>query len=447
MKRRTLYLPIETKYRELLGKTLLAARAVDRGWRVFLGGIEMHEYIADGLPPGLVIENNIPDTKATRLAGLRNHGYRVADLCEESIIYPDGEDYCARKVGPRSLEATDVILATGARAERDIRTHRGASAEKLVVTGNPRFDTLMPHVRAVYDDDVKILRERYGRFLQVNTNFSAANPYKTGVDVVTALRRAGKLVTPAQVDRKRRQIAYKARHMKGLQTLLIEVVRAGVFDRIVLRPHPSENHDAWRTWAFPLDIDVQYEGSANAWMLAAEMVLHPGCTTGIEALLLDRPVMSFVPEPDVEFVNQADVISANVANAAELIALAPTWRAEEDRVQAHVAAGRSALGGFIGNVEPPLAADRILDVLDGVDVPEVGTSWYTLKRACAKMDVRTRASRRAALRRTRGGYRLQKFPGLAADEVRAPVARWIDVGVVEKMPEISVIDRALVRLQ
>ena len=49
-------------------------------------------------------------------------------------------------------------------------------------------------------------------------------------------------------------------------------------------------------------------------------------------------------------------------------------------MQVHVAAGRSALGGFIGNVEPPLAADRILDVLDGVDVPEVGTSWYTLKR-------------------------------------------------------------------
>ena len=78
MKRRTLYLPIETKYRELLGKTLLAARAVDRGWRVFLGGIEMHEYIADGLPPGLVIENNIPDTKATRLAGLRKSRTSVA---------------------------------------------------------------------------------------------------------------------------------------------------------------------------------------------------------------------------------------------------------------------------------------------------------------------------------------------------------------------------------
>ncbi len=37
MKRRTLYLPIETKARELLGKTLLAAKAVERGWVVFLG--------------------------------------------------------------------------------------------------------------------------------------------------------------------------------------------------------------------------------------------------------------------------------------------------------------------------------------------------------------------------------------------------------------------------
>ncbi len=32
-------------------------------------------------------------------------------------------------------------------------------------------------------------------------------------------------------------------------------------------------------------------------MMAADAVLHPGCTTGIEGLLLDRPVFSYVPEP------------------------------------------------------------------------------------------------------------------------------------------------------
>ena len=61
-----------------------------------------------------------------------------------------------------------------------ISTHRREAAEKLVVTGNPRFDTLMPHVRAVYEADARGIRERYGRFLLVNTNFSSANPYKIG---------------------------------------------------------------------------------------------------------------------------------------------------------------------------------------------------------------------------------------------------------------------------
>ena len=371
MKRRTLYLPIETKCRELPGKTLLAAKAVDRGWWVILGGIEMHESMADGFVPGLVIENNIPDSKATRLSRLKRRGYRIADLCEESIIYPDAEDYCARKVGPRSLRAVDVILATGTRSERDISTHRREAAEKLVVTGNPRFDTLMPHVRAVYEADARGIRERYGRFLLVNTNFSSANPYKIGVDIVAALQQAGKLVTPAQVELKRRQVAYKTRHMEGLQTLLVEVARSGIFDRIVLRPHPSENHDVWRAWAAGLCVDVQYEGNASAWMLAADVVLHPGCTTGIEALLLDRPVVSFVPEPKSEFVNQADAISLNVASAAELLALASTcWETPNEGERNRVRVCRSAMRAYVDNVEPPLAADRILDVIEAIDVPE-----------------------------------------------------------------------------
>ena len=81
----------------------------------------------------------------------------------------------------------------------------------------------MPHVRPVYDDEARDIRERYGRFLLVNTNFSSANPYKTGSDVVAALQRDGKLATPAQVDRKRRQVAYKTRHMSQPDSAVVRV--------------------------------------------------------------------------------------------------------------------------------------------------------------------------------------------------------------------------------
>ena len=66
------------------------------------------------------------------------------------------------------------------------------------------------------------------------------------------------------------------------------MARTGAFDSIVLRPHPSENYETWQAWASDPGVEIQYQGSANVWMLAADMVLHPGCTTGIEALLLDQ---------------------------------------------------------------------------------------------------------------------------------------------------------------
>ena len=448
MKRRTLYLPIETKAREFLGKALLAGRAVDRGWRVFLGGIEMHEYLADSMVPGLLIENNIPEGKASRLRKLKELGYLVADLCEESALYPDPEEFWTHKMGRRSLEAADAILVVGVRSDQDIRKYRPEAARRLVLTGNPRFDTLLPHVRIVYEQDAGAIRERYGRFLLVNSNFSSANPFKTKVDVVEVLQRTGKLTTAAQVERKRRQIAYKARQMTRLRTMLTALARAGAFDSIVVRPHPSENHDSWRSWASSLSIDVEYRGSAMPWILAADMVLHPGCTTAIEALWLDRPAVSFVPEPDSEFLNQADAVSARVANAGDLLALAETWgRTDAEWRRPHLAAGRRAMRAYIDNVEPPLAADRILDAADRLDVPETGTALGVFNRVRGALNVSGWSARRAALARTQFDYRQQKFPGLAPEEVRQPLVRWIEAGVVQRMPRITRLGGSLLRLQ
>ena len=101
-------------------------------------------------------------------------------------------NYVARKIGLRSLPATDVILATGARSQRDICALRKDAARKLVVTGNPRFDTLMPSVRVVYEDEARKIRDRYGRFLFVTTNFSSANPFKTrSLDLLRATKSLG----------------------------------------------------------------------------------------------------------------------------------------------------------------------------------------------------------------------------------------------------------------
>ena len=40
-----------------------------------------------------------------------------------------------------------------------------------------------------------------------------------------------------------------------------------------------------------------------------------------------------------------------------------------------------------------------------------------------------------------------EFPGLAAEDVQTLVARWVDAGVIKRMPEVTRVDRTLLRLR
>ncbi len=136
MKRRVLYLPIEIKGRELNGKILLASRAAERGWLVLMGQTKaVREALPDG-PRGVFMEISIAEHKAKRIAGYKSLGHSIAILCEESIVYFDGRDYCRRKVGSAALANTDIMLVSGARNEQHLRQYRPESADKIVLTGN-----------------------------------------------------------------------------------------------------------------------------------------------------------------------------------------------------------------------------------------------------------------------------------------------------------------------
>ena len=206
----------------------------------------------------------------------------------------------------------------------------------------------------------------------MNTNFGRPNPFRPDDDPVAKLIARGMIHEGSEADFIRRHLSFKRRQMQGLQALLRDLATSGSVEKIVVRPHPVENHDVWREWAKPLNIDVRYEGSANNWMMAADAVVHPGCTTGIEGLLLDRAVFSYVPEADSEFIGEQDRASEWVTNAEELSnGLARVRGLGQQDVRKGFAPQRERLRNSIANVEPPYAADRILDELERLDVRPV----------------------------------------------------------------------------
>jgi hypothetical protein len=227
--------------------------------------------------------------------------------------------------------------------------------------------------------------------------------------------------------------------MRGLQDLLRELATSGAVEKIVVRPHPVENHDVWREWGKPLDIEVRYEGSANNWMVAADAVVHPGCTTGIEGLLLDRAVFSYVPEADSEFIGEQDRASEWVSNAAELSnGLARVRGLDQENVRKGQAPQRERIRYSIANVEPPYAADRILDKVEQLDVRPVQPAAVGVERGLLSKvlsGARNWLPPRPPAKKDERS--IQKFPGVAEEEIAAPLAQWADASIIVQMPEVT----------
>jgi len=438
--RRILYLPIETKARELLGKTFLSARAVERGWVVIMGpGPELRKYMKQH-PPGVFVVASIPEPKTKRLEEMRNSGNHIANLCEESIVYTNGEDYCHRKLSPNALRSVSRLLVVGLGNAEHVKTYRPDHADKIAITGNPRFDTLLPELRGFYELEASRVRNQYGLFILVNTNFSFANPFDPSEDVVARFMKGGLGGDESKPAYYRALRDYKIRLMKRLRELLREVANAGIADRIIVRPHPVENHDSWRAWAAAIpNIEVRYEGNANVWMLAAEAVLHSGCTTGVEGLLLDRPVFSLIPEPDSAFLNQSDAVSQHVESADEFLERFSELSVTDQTIRGRHSAKREKLGTLVANVEQPFAADRILDQLEELDLPLV-----SLHEAGVRRKPLVRGLARTARNWLSGGSRpmrvtprqQQKFPGITRDDLFEPLTFWMETNTLRQAPQL-----------
>ncbi|SER76303.1 surface carbohydrate biosynthesis protein [Gracilibacillus ureilyticus] len=284
MKERWLYLPIEVKVRECDAKLLLAYHAVKDDYNVVIGDHPTVEEIGTTYPAGIFFSKGGPHGFRKRvITRAMEHSHKITELDEEGLIF-DKQRYLQDRMQKQTLQLVDQEYCWGKHQYETIVRAYPDLKQKLHITGNPRFDLLTPTYRKIYDLERQKLRERYGEFLLVNTRFSQYNTAKGF----------------------KQTIHYK--HIEKLYYYFIKMIKkvANYYpDRtIIIRPHPGENFASYRKeMSLFSNVHVIHEGNIIPWIYAAQAIIHNGCTSGIEAFLLDQPVISYLPfdtkEPDI----------------------------------------------------------------------------------------------------------------------------------------------------
>ncbi|GAA0454067.1 surface carbohydrate biosynthesis protein [Alkalibacillus silvisoli] len=281
-----LYLPVEVRVRELDAKLLLAYHAAREGFRVVVGEQIAVEQAATAMPCGIYLTKGYPERYKSRvIKKMKEAGNKLVELDEEGLIINNPKLYIQERMSPSLSKKLDEIYCWGAFQKGVITDLAPSLMEKCLLTGNPRFDLLKKKYRPLYNDRVENLKQSYGDYILVNTRFAIFNSRNK-----------------RKKNPQHEQYPYMKKLFQHFIELIGELSHKNPSKTIVVRPHPNENYNAYRKrFSSYSNVVVAPFGNVVDWILASELVIHNGCTTGIEAYLLEKPVISYMPIEDERY--------------------------------------------------------------------------------------------------------------------------------------------------
>jgi len=296
MKNYWIYIPIETKVRELYGKILLASFATANGFNVVIGSKKDINSNISFFPRGIIFNFRLAKNFAKNYKRYKSYGHKVAAIDEEGLVTLKDELYIKYRVSEETLDTTDMFFCWGKKQASLIESEFKKNNCKIFITGNSRFDVLRPEFKSIFSDDIKKIKEKYGKIILINTNFGYANHFSGEQSAFHSLRKKGWMNNPE--DEKyffRRMEWQKFIYNKFLELIPLLSERFRDYN-IIIRPHPSENHENWKKIEENFsNVFVVHLGNVISWIMSADVLIHNGCTTAIEAYLLGTAIISYRP--------------------------------------------------------------------------------------------------------------------------------------------------------
>jgi len=373
----TLIIPVENQVRELDPKLLLAYVAAKRGFSSILGfRREIHFHISS-FPPGIYLSKSMTAASDLMFQIMRKLGHEIVAWDEEALVHLPPDTYFSRRLSPVAMAFVSHMLAWGQdNAELWQQYPSLPDGAKIHVTGNPRNDLLRPEIRDYYEEMVGELRERYGDFILINTNFNHVNAFYPGLNLFVPPDKPGKTPEYGRAARgMTREYAegfrdHKQAIFEKFQQLIPTVEKTFPKYNIVVRPHPTENQEIYRQISAECKrVKVTNEGNVVPWLMAAKALIHNGCTTGVEAYVMGVPAISYRATVndyyDLGFYRLPNLLSHQCFDFEEL-------RLTLEKILAGElgAAGgderKTIVDQHLAALDGPLACERIVDVCEKI---------------------------------------------------------------------------------
>lgn len=296
-----IYILVESAVRELDSKLLTALFLIKKGFHVVLGQQWILTLNRNCLPTGTFFFKGMNKIHTDNMARVHQFGHTVVAMEEELLglcMYPP-ECYVPFLRGVFHTDANrhcQLFLAAHNLEMRIVKQIMPSLNARL--TGNPRTDCLRPELVSIHDPMRREISEKMpSGYILINTNLGMLNS-RLSSKVISDL---DKRAAPKEEKWAKRYNEWKTPHVKG-ETYdmkstfkLIELFgQHSPNQKVLIRPHPWEKTGIYTRFSRKyLNVEVaDNRNLACPWILASDVLIHTGCTTGIEAVAMNHPTIS-----------------------------------------------------------------------------------------------------------------------------------------------------------
>jgi surface carbohydrate biosynthesis protein len=305
MKRKiNILFPIETISRDLDYKLLLASLLLKDNEEIVIGQHDAIDEIISSTTGGIYLGKTIfkdefnseaLNDNCTFYNRAKNNNYDVIYLDEEGGIYPGErkrwESILDIRLNPRVLDCRDVIFTWGEFQKNYFSEKKGST--RVINTGHPRFDLNKSQYKGLYKGEIESIVSKYTPYILVNTNFTLANS-NLGMKYTFGYHSND----PDLIESWAHTSIICINFIKLIHRLSISFPKMN----IIVRPHPSENPDYYKTTFNGLtNVIVNSDGPVGPWIMGAELIIHDGCSTAVEAYFAKIPVINYKTDINSKF--------------------------------------------------------------------------------------------------------------------------------------------------
>jgi surface carbohydrate biosynthesis protein len=294
--------PIEITKRELDSRILLTARLLQKnGNKVFIYYYKNFDKFKKKIikQKNILLENSPSFATTYKLLELKSNNINLVILDEEgAIITRHSSNHSPTGFDNKKLSFYKYIFTWGEEQKKKIiHDNKNITLNNIVVSGNPRMELS----KNKYSEYFKEIKKYSGKkVIIINFAFGTSNSYIP----YNQLKLYWKYNHSSYGDfSARNDPIFKYQNetflpfIKGIE----EIAKYFNNEIFLLRIHPVEKISTYKKiFSKFKNIIFDTQSSVQQWLPYAKLVIHNGCTTGIESYIAEKKVICYLPRIEKE---------------------------------------------------------------------------------------------------------------------------------------------------